>query len=93
MPTSSGVGNRLRDRLQEGVILRGVPAADGICLVVDVSGRIIRVQHEPFHLGRAEMEHARLTVIDPDDRVKVIAAHGMGPFAGRRRSGLTSIAM
>jgi hypothetical protein len=29
------------------------------------------------------MEHASFMVIDPDDRMKVMAAHGIGPFAGR----------
>ena len=71
----AGVRYRLSDRLQEGVILRGVPAADRVGLVVDVSGRMIRVQHEPLHVGRAEMEYARFVVIDPDDRVKMVVVH------------------
>jgi hypothetical protein len=33
---------------------RCVSASDGICLVMDVSGRIIRVQNELFNVGRAE---------------------------------------
>ena len=73
----------VRHSLQEGVILRGVPAAYGVCLVVDVLGRVIRMQHEPFHIARTEMEHAGFMVIDPHDRMKVVAAHGIGPFAGR----------
>jgi hypothetical protein len=68
----AGVGDRLRDRLKKGVILRGVPTPDGVCLVVDVLGRTIRVQHEPFHISRAEMEHACLMVIDPNDRCLAI---------------------
>jgi hypothetical protein len=75
--------NRLSDSLKEGVILRGVPAPDGVCLMVDVLSRMIRMQNEPFHIGRAEMEHACLTVIDPNDRMKVMAAHGMSPFGDR----------
>jgi hypothetical protein len=71
----------LSDSLKEGVILRGVPAPDGVCLMVDVLGRMIRVQHEPFHIARAEMEHACFMVIDPNDRMKVMATHGMSPFA------------
>jgi hypothetical protein len=51
--------------------------------MVDVLGRMIRMQHEPFHIGRTEVEHAGFMVIDPDDRVKVMATHGIGPFAGR----------
>jgi len=75
--------NRLSDSLKEGVIPRGVPAPDGVCLVVDVPGWVIRVQNEPFHIGRAEMEHARFMVIDPDDGMKVMAVHGMNPFGDR----------
>jgi hypothetical protein len=29
------------------------------------------------------MEHAGFMVIDPDDRMKVMAIHGMRPFVGR----------
>jgi hypothetical protein len=71
----------LRDSLKEGVILRGVPAPDGVCLMVDVLGRMIGVQHESFHISRAEMEDACFIVIDPNDRMKVMAAHGISPFA------------
>src|SRR6266446_8648824 len=35
----AGVCDRLSDSLKEGVILRGVPAPDGVCLMVDVLGR------------------------------------------------------
>jgi hypothetical protein len=73
----------LSDSLKEGVILRGVPAPDGVCLMVDVLSRMIRMQNEPFHIGRAEMEHACFMVIDPNDRMKVMAAHGMSPFGDR----------
>src|SRR4029077_13798563 len=72
----AGVCDRLRDSLKEGVVLRGVPAPDGVCLMVDVLGRTIRMQDEPFHIGRTEMEHAGFMVIDPDDRMKVMAIHG-----------------
>jgi len=80
------VCNRLSDSLKEGVILRGVPAPDGVCLMVDVLGRMIRVQHEPFYIGRTEMEYACFTVIDPNDRMKVMAAHKMSPFTRARCS-------
>ena len=80
----AGVCDRLSDSLKKGVILRGVPTPDGVCLVVDVFGRTIRVQHEPFHISRAEMEHACLMVIDPNDRMKVMAVHRVSPFADRR---------
>src|SRR5262249_49679269 len=73
----AGVCDRLRDSLKEGVILRGMPAPDGVCLMVDVLGRMIGVQHESLHISRAEMEHACFMVIDPNDGMKVMAAHGM----------------
>ena len=66
---ASGVCDRLRDSLKEGVVLRGVPAPYGVCLMVDVLGWTIRMQHEPFHIGRTEMEYACFTVIDPNDRI------------------------
>ena len=34
----ASVCDRLSDSLKEGVILRGVPAPDGVCLMVDVLG-------------------------------------------------------
>jgi hypothetical protein len=54
--------------------------------MVDVLGRMTRVQHEPLHIGRAEMEHACLMVIDPNDRMKMMAVHGMNPLAHTRCS-------
>ena len=43
----ASVCDRLSDSLKEGVILRGVPAPDdGVCLMVDVPGWMIRVQHD-----------------------------------------------
>ena len=75
---SAGVRDRFGGCVEEIVILGGVPAADGVCLVVDVPRRVIRVQHQPFDIGRAEMEHAGFTVIDPDDRMIVMRRHGMG---------------
>jgi hypothetical protein len=72
----ASIRNRLSDSLKEGVILRSVPAPDRVSLMVDVFGRMIRVQHEPFDIGRAEMEHSCFTVIDPNDRMKVMTAHG-----------------
>jgi hypothetical protein len=71
----AGICNRLRDCLKEGVILRGMPAPDRVCLMVDVLGRVIWVQYEPLHVGRAELEHARLVMIDPDNRMKVMIGH------------------
>jgi hypothetical protein len=39
------------------------------------------MQNDPFHIGRAEMEHPRFMVIDPNDRMKVMAVPWMSPFA------------
>jgi hypothetical protein len=47
---------------------------------VDVSRRMIRVQHQLLDVGRAEMKHARFMVVDPHDGVKVMTAHGKYPF-------------
>ncbi|HLN08562.1 MAG TPA: hypothetical protein VK281_06355 [Xanthobacteraceae bacterium] len=70
----SGVGDRLGDRLQIVVICRRVPAPDRVCLVVNVPARMVRVHDQAFDVGRADMEYARLTVIDPDDRMIVVPA-------------------
>ena len=63
----TGVCDRFGGGVKIVVILRGVPAADGIRLVMDVPGRMIRVQNESFDVCRAEMEHARFMVINPND--------------------------
>jgi hypothetical protein len=76
----ASIRDRLSDSLKEGVILRGMTAPDRVRLMVDVLGRMIRVQHEPFHIGRAETEHPCFMVIDPNDCMKVMAVHGMGPL-------------
>ena len=62
------------------VILGSVPAPDRVCLVMDVPGRMIRVQNESFDIRRAEMEHPRFMVIDPNDCMIVMLAHGISPF-------------
>ena len=76
----ASIRDRLSDSLKEGVILRGMTAPDRVRLMVDVLGRMIRVQHEPFHIGRAETEHPCFMVIDPNDCMKVMTVHGMGPL-------------
>jgi len=73
----AGVCNRVSDTLKEGLIFRCVPASDGVGPMVDVLGWMVRVQHEPLHIGRVEMEHACFSVIDPDNRMKVVVAHGV----------------
>jgi hypothetical protein len=42
---------------------------------VNMFGRMIRAQNQPFDIRGAEMEHARFTVVDPDHRVIVMLAH------------------
>ena len=70
----AGIGDRLRHRMQEIMIAAGMPAADGACLVMNMLGRVVRMQHQLLDLGRAEMKYLCLAVIDPDDGV--IMAHG-----------------
>jgi hypothetical protein len=50
--------------------LRCVPTTDRICLMMDVSGRIVRVQDERFDVGWAEMKYPSFTVINPDRRIR-----------------------
>jgi hypothetical protein len=71
----TGIGHGLHDRVKERVIFRGVSASDRVRLVMDVPGRMIRVQDDPIDVRRAEMEYPRLVVIDPNNRVKVMLAH------------------
>ena len=76
----AGVRNRLRDPVEESLVFRGVSAADRIGLVMDVLGRVVRVQHQFGDVGRVEMKHAGLAVVDPHDGVKVVLAHDGCPF-------------
>jgi hypothetical protein len=76
----TGVCNRFCDRVQELLILQRVPTADGVCFVMDVPSRIVRMYDEPFDVRRAEMEHTRFMMIDPNDSVIVVLAHGKVPF-------------
>jgi hypothetical protein len=65
------------------VIFGGMAAADGIGFVVDVPGRVIRVQDQLVDVGRAEMEDAGFVVIDPHDGMKVMAGHEITPLQFR----------
>ena len=71
----SSVGDRLSDCPEEVLIFRGVTRTDGVRLVVNVPGRMIRMNHKLFDVGRAEMKDAGLMVVDPNDRVKVMGVH------------------
>jgi hypothetical protein len=45
-----------------------------------MAGRMIRVQHQPFDIGGAEMEYSCFPVIDPHDGMKVMTIHRAGSF-------------
>ena len=64
--------------MQELLVFRGVAAADGIRMVMDVYGRIVRMHHMLVRFRRIEMKHARFAMIDPDDGV-IMFAHVMLP--------------
>jgi hypothetical protein len=70
----------LSGRVKIGLILGSVPAPDGVCLVMDVPGRVVRVQNETFYIRMAEMEHPCFVVIDPNHCMIVIFAHGISPL-------------
>jgi len=72
------VCDRLGDGLEIVMIHRDMPAADGICLVMYVPGRMIRMQNESFYFSRIEVKHTRFAVINPNDRVIVMLCHEMG---------------
>ena len=89
----AGVCDRLGDRFEEILILGGMSGADRIRLVVDVPGRIVGPHHQPVDVGRAEMEHTRFVVIDPNDGVKVMGRHETRPFAARTHLTRTDFAI
>ena len=72
-----------------------MPAANGICLVMDMPRWMVRIQKKPFDVFRAEVKYTRLVMIDPNDRMIVIVTHGVSPFlieASRRpASGLKAV--
>jgi hypothetical protein len=76
----TGIGDRLRDRMQKSMVFGGVPAADRIGLVMNVFGGIVGVQHQLLDIGRAEMKNARFAMIDPNDGVMMMDGH-IGSFA------------
>jgi hypothetical protein len=76
----ASIGNRLGDGSEEIMIFRGVPAPDRVCLMMYVAGGMIRVQHQSFDVGRAEMEYPCFMVIYPNDGMKVMAVHRAAPL-------------
>jgi len=76
---SARAGNRVGDGLQEGLILRGMSAADGARFVMDMFGRIMRVENQLIDFRRAEMEYASFMMIYPDDGM-IVFVHNATPF-------------
>ena len=72
----SSVRNRLGDCVEIVMIFRGVSTSDGVSLVMDVPRRVVGVQDKSFNICRAEMEHARFVVINPNDSMEVMLVHG-----------------
>ena len=71
----AGAGDRIGDRLQESLILRGMSAPDRVGFVMDVSRRMIRMQNESFDVRWAELENTGFVVIDPNDGMVVMTVH------------------
>jgi hypothetical protein len=67
------VRDRFGDRLKESVILRRMPAADAVRLVVDMSGWMLGVENQLVDIRRANMKDARFMMIDPDHGMKMLA--------------------
>jgi hypothetical protein len=74
------IRNRSDDGLKEVPIFHGVPAAQRVCLMMDMPRRVIRVQYQPFDIRRAEVEYAGFMVINPNDSVIVAAWHRIHSF-------------
>jgi len=51
----------------------GVAAAARVGFVMDMFGRSLRMYHQLLCRIGVEMHHAGLVVVDPDDRVEVLA--------------------
>jgi hypothetical protein len=68
------VGYRMGNAVEKILILCGVPAADGIRLVMDMASRVIRTQDQSVRFQTPDMKHAGLMVIDPDDGM-IIMGH------------------
>ena len=82
------VCNRIHDGVKIIVIFRSMSASDGVGFVMDMSRRMIGMQHQSFDVRRVEMEDAGLVMVDPDDGMLVMAVHETSPFLdiARRQS-------
>src|SRR5207302_1674708 len=58
--------------LKEGMIFGGVPAADRVGFVMNVSSGMLRMHDELVNIRRVEMKHPRFMVIDPNGSVIVV---------------------
>jgi hypothetical protein len=74
-----GVGERFGNGVKILIIRGGVSAPDRIGLVMDVVGRMLWMNDEPFDIGPAEMKNARLSMVDPDDGVVMMGGHVLNP--------------
>jgi hypothetical protein len=54
--------------LKEGVIFRGMPTADRVGFVMDVSGGVLWMHDDLVNICHVEMKYPRFVVIDPDGR-------------------------
>jgi hypothetical protein len=71
--------------LKEGVIFGGMPAADRVGFVMNVSSGMFRMHDDFVNIRRVEMKHSRFMVIDPDGRVIVVRQEVLrnGKFQGK----------
>jgi len=58
--------------LKEGMIFGGVPAADRVGFVMNVSSGMLRMHDDLVNIRRVEMKHPRFMVIDPNGSVIVV---------------------
>jgi hypothetical protein len=78
--------------LKEGVIFGGMPAADRVGLMMNVSSGMLWMHDNLVNIRRVEVKHPRFMVIDPDCRVIVVRQdvlrngnlHGTSQKADRR---------
>jgi len=70
-----GVGERFDDGMKVLMICSSVTAPDRIGLVMDVFGRMVWMDDEPFDIGPAKIENTRFPMIDPDDGVVMVGGH------------------
>src|SRR6202035_4019593 len=77
--------------LKEGVIFGGVPAADRVGFVVNVSSGMLRMHDDLVNIRRVAVEHPRFMVIDPDSSV-IVVRHDVSSLGGGDRTRVARIA-